>query len=158
MKTSSRRALEQSEGSTKAKPERTRKKARSESRIQLDRYNNLFECAFTKPSQNRPDRRLRRPQLPCARAIRGGDPVSITCRKGLSMPADAIIRSQKNQFGVTQSADIICSVTKSPRFTLIDAKRSSCRTLPPTMGTTRISVSLSPPLGNSSIHEFRLSR
>jgi len=48
-------ALEQSAGSTKGKPERTRKKARSETKIQLDRYNNLSKCAFTKSSQNRPE-------------------------------------------------------------------------------------------------------
>jgi hypothetical protein len=30
----------------KGKPERTRKKAGSEARIQLDRYNNLFDSAF----------------------------------------------------------------------------------------------------------------
>jgi len=48
-------ALEQSAGSTRGKPERLRKKARSDTKIQLDRYkNNLSKCALTKSSRNRP--------------------------------------------------------------------------------------------------------
>jgi len=48
-------ALEQSAGSTRGKPERTRKKARLAAKIQLDRYYNLSERALTKSSQNRPE-------------------------------------------------------------------------------------------------------
>ena len=46
MKTSSRGRWNNQQDRLEAKPERTRKKARSETKIQLDRYNNLSECAF----------------------------------------------------------------------------------------------------------------
>ncbi len=59
------------------KPERTRKKARSETRIQLDRYNNLSKCALTKSSQKRPEWPWARRHMQCKRIKRPDDTIQL---------------------------------------------------------------------------------